>query len=154
MVPTSIETLLAAWRAADRRWESTPSDAPAFRQASIDVLQAWLAYHAAVDEGQPGEFALIADDDRLYVAASVGVLETLGYTAESILGRRVEEFTTRSMLAGTAERWSDFAVAGRQDGEFDMRRHDGSVIRLHYQARAHYPIANFHLSRLWPARGD
>ncbi len=26
----------------------------------------------------------------------------------------------------------------------------GLDIELNYQARAHYPIAGFHLSRLWP----
>lgn len=150
MVQASIASLLAAWREADRRWESTPSADPGFRQACIEVLRAWLAYHTAIDEGQPGEFALVADDDRVYVAASAAVLDTLGYTPESMLGRRVEEFTSQSMVTATADRWVDFTVQGRQDGEFDMLHHDGSIVRLRYQARAHYPIANFHLSRLWP----
>lgn len=150
MDPVTVSALLTEWRAADRRWESTSQDDPDYREAGIDVLQAWLAYHTATDEQQPGGFALVTDDDRVYVAASPGVEATLGYTAQAMLGRRIEDFAAPGLGSTTADRWTTFALAGRQDGSFDMLRADGSVVRMRYQARAHYPIANFHLSRLWP----
>ena len=148
--PVAVSRLLTEWRAADRRWESTAQDDPDYREAGINVLRAWLAYHTAMDEQQPGGFALVTDDDRVYVAASAGVEATLGYPAQAILGRRIEDFAAPAIVASTAARWSTFATAGRQDGSFDMLHADGSVVRMCYQARAHYPIANFHLSRLWP----
>ena len=145
-----VSRLLTEWRAADRRWETTAQDDPDYREAGINVLRAWLAYHTATDEQQPGGFALVTDDDRVYVAASAGVEATLGYTAQAMLGRRIEDFAAPALVASTPDRWSTFLSAGREDGSFDMLHADGSVVRMRYQARAHYPIANFHLSRLWP----
>ncbi|MEO6207062.1 MAG: hypothetical protein ABIP77_03815, partial [Candidatus Limnocylindrales bacterium] len=75
---------------------------------------------------------------------------TLGYTPQAMLGRRIEDFAAAPLVSTTADRWTTFAVEGRQDGSFDMVHANGSVVRLRYQARAHYPIANFHLSQLWP----
>lgn len=150
MDPAIVSRLLTEWRAADRRWESTAQDDPDYREAGINVLRAWLGYHTATDEQQPGGFALVTDDDRVYVAASAGVETTLGYTAQEMLGRRIEEFAAPELVTATGDRWSTFLTEGRQDGSFDMLHADGSVVRMRYQARAHYPIANFHLSRLWP----
>lgn len=152
-MPKGVAELLEAWRAADRRWESTPQDDPIFREIAIDVLRAWLAYQAATDHGHPAEFALVADDDRSFVAVSAGVETALGYEPASILGRRVEDLAAPGHVAETAERWAAFIREGRQDGTFELRHRDGRMVSLTYQARAHYPIANFHLSRLWPSSG-
>jgi PAS domain-containing protein len=150
---TPIPTLLEAWRAADRRWEATPPDDPGYRAACIDVLRSWLAYHAAADPGELGEFALVADDERRYVVVSDGIEATLGYAPESVLGLRIEDLAAPSVVEGTPERWREFVLAGRQDGTFELVARDGAVLRVRYQARAHFPIAGFHLSRLWRA-GD
>ncbi len=147
----ALADLLADWRVADRRWEATPREDPDYRAATIEVLRAWLAYHTAADPHAPGEFALVTDDDRVYVAASEGVEATLGFTPESLLGRRIEDIAAPTLVADTSDRWTSFLVEGRQDGVFDIVSRDGSVLRMQYQARAHYPIANFHLSRLWPS---
>lgn len=145
----TIAELLAAWRAADRRWEATTRDDPAFRDVAIEVIRAWLAYHAAIDEQHPGEFALVTDDDRSFVAASAGVETALGYAPASVLGRRIEDLAGTDAVADTVDLWAAFIIEGRQDGRFDLLHRDGSVVRVEYQARAHYPIANFHLSRMW-----
>lgn len=152
MPRTDVGSLLAAWRAADQRWEATSRADPSFSTVCVDVLRAWLAYHEAVDPREPGEIFLIADDDRIYVAVSRGVETTLGYSAESLLGRRVEDLAPPQVASATPQRWATFVEEGRQDGTFDMVRSDGSTATMRYQARAHYPIANYHLSRLWPDR--
>lgn len=149
-VPRNVADLLAAWRAADRRWETTPQEDPIFREVGIAVIRAWLAYQAAIEQPHGGEFALVADDDRLFVAASAGIEATLGYAPASVLGRRIEDLAEIEAVADTVDRWAMFIIEGRQDGTFDLLHRDGSVVRLEYQARAHYPIATFHLSRLWP----
>ncbi|MGK2851649.1 MAG: PAS domain S-box protein [Candidatus Limnocylindrales bacterium] len=92
----------------------------------------------------------MADDDRLFVAASPEVEATLGYAPASVLGRRIEDLAGIDAVADTVDRWATFIIEGRQDGTFDLLHRDGSVVHLEYQARAHYPIAHFHLSRLWP----
>lgn len=150
-MPKTVAELLAAWRAADRRWEATAQGDPVFRAVAIDVVRAWLAYHAAINDRFPGEFALVADDDRLIVAASAGVEATLGHAPEAVVGRRIEDLAARAGVADTSVLWSAFLGEGRQDGTFDLVDRDGAIVHLNYQARAHYPIANFHLSRLWPA---
>lgn len=154
MATRDVPKLLAEWRAADRRWEATAQDDPTFREACIDVIRTWLAYHSAIDDQQPGEFALVTDDHRLYVAASDGVRATLGHTPASILGRRIEDLAGLDVAAGIGDLWAAFLADGRQDGTLALIHRDGSDVRLQYQARAHFPIAHFHLSRLWPAGPD
>ena len=153
MSTPDVRVLLAAWRDADRRWESTPRGDPSYVSVCVDVLQAWLAYHEAVDDHEAGEIALVTDDERSYVAVSRSVETTLGYSAESLLGRRVEDLAPPDVAATTPQRWASFVEEGRQDGTFDILRRDGSIATMRYQARAHYPIANYHLSRLWPEPG-
>lgn len=150
MGTSEVHVLLATWREADRRWEATARDDPGFRGVCVDVVRAWVAYHAAVDDQPPGEIALVADDERVYVAVSRSVQDTLGYAPESVLGRRIEDLAAPAAVPTTRDQWAGFVKDGRQDGAFDMLRSDGTVLRMRYQARAHYPIANFHLSRLWP----
>lgn len=149
-MPKTVAELLAAWRAADRRWEATTQDDPGFRAVGIDVVGAWLEYHAAIDERHPGEFVLVADDDRSIVAAGAGVEANLGRAPDAILGLRIEDLAAPGVVADTEMLWAAFISEGRMDGTFELTHRDGSVVRLHYQARAHYPIASFHLSRLWP----
>lgn len=36
---------------------------------------------------------------------------------------------------------------------FRLRAQDGNLMWLRYQARAHHPVAGFHVSRLWPDDG-
>ena len=149
-----VSARLEAWRVADRRWEMTPPSAPGYRAACIEVLRCWLAYHAAADVGEPGEFALVTDEERTYVAVSESVEATLGYAPASIIGLRIEDLAAPTVSGATAERWTEFVLAGRQDGTFELIAKDGSTLAVRYQARAHFPIAGFHLSRLWPARDN
>jgi PAS domain-containing protein len=146
-----VRALLDAWRAADRRWEAISRDDPGFPAAAIEVVRAWLAYHRATDGIKPGEIALITDEERVYVAVTPEVESALGYPPAAVLGKRVDDLAAPEVAESTAERWDSFVLEGRQDGFFPMLRSDGSVVTMGYQARAHYPIAGFHLSRLWPA---
>ena len=146
----TIHEALEAWRAAERRWEAMPADDPAYRQASIDVIAAWLAYHASDEESEPGSFVLVADDEHRYVAVSHGVSATLGYEPADLLGRRIEDLAPPDLAARTPADWQRFVADGRQDGEFRLVAADGHEVTLRFQARAHYPIAGFHRSRLWP----
>ncbi len=154
MLRPTIHEALNAWRAAERRWEAMRPDDPAYRQASIDVIAAWLAYHAPDEQSEPGSFVLVADDEHRYVAVSDGVAATLGYEPAQLLGRRIEDIAPPDLAAGTAAQWQRFLADGRQDGEFRLVAADGREVALRFQARAHYPIAGYHRSRLWPIERD
>ncbi len=148
-MPSSVVAeRLAEWRAAERAWEGMSPEAPGFRDASIAVLRAWLAYQAATEPAEPGTFALVADDDHAYVAVSAGVTAVLGYEPAELLGLHIEDIAAPDLAALTPEQWRAFLAAGRQDGEYRLLAKDGSTVAVRFQARAHYPIPRFHLSRL------
>lgn len=131
-----------------------PYDDPAYRRASIDVIAAWLAYNAPSEESEPGSFVLVVDDEQRYVAVSDGVKSTLGYEPADLLGKRIEDIAPHDLAAGTLDQWQRFLADGRQDGEFRLLAADGREVALRFQARAHYPIAGYHRSRLWPVERD
>ncbi|MDQ1555657.1 MAG: two-component system, sporulation sensor kinase [Actinomycetota bacterium] len=148
MQPKSIPELLAAWRAAERRWEQ-PAPADEVRAAALEVIAAWVAYQDAAVAPEAGEFMLVADDNQTYVGATRGVTAILGYGADELIGRRVEDIAAPQLQAETPAQWAAFLAEGRQDGGFRLRAKDGQIISLRYQARAHHPVPGFHMSRLW-----
>ena len=153
MTTDSIQILLAGWREAERSWErSTPGEDS--RAAARRVLDAWVAYQDVALTVQSGEFLLVADDDQTYVAATRGVQQVLGYEPAEMVGGRITDFAAPELRDATPSQWAAFLAAGRQDGRFRLRTKDGRSIPLNFQARAHHPIAGFHVSRLWPDLGD
>lgn len=151
--PASIPDLLAAWRAADRRWEQAVSGDEA-RAAALDVIRAWTAYQDAALGDRPSEFMLVADDEGVYVAATAGVEDCLGYPRDSVIGMRVSDVAAADLVESTPVQWAGFLAAGRQEGSFRLRAVDGAIVNLRYHARAHNPIAGFHMSRLWPEQPE
>jgi PAS domain S-box-containing protein len=149
----SIPELLAAWRAAERRWER-PASSEEVRTAALEVVQAWTAYQDAALPSDVTEFMLVADDDGAYVGATRGVTRVLGYSPDDLVGLRIADVAAPELQALTAVEWARFLEAGRQDGTFRLRAKDGRLVSLRYQARAHHPIPGFHVSRLWPDDGD
>lgn len=150
MLKPTIHEALNAWRAAERRWETLDHRDPAYRKASIDVIAAWLSYHAPTEQADAGSFVLVADDEHRYVAVSDGVRGVLGYEPADLLGRRIEEITPPELAARTPAQWQQFLADGRQEGEFRLLAADGREVAVRFQARAHYPIPGYHLSRLRP----
>ena len=152
MPAPSLAVLLAAWREADRKWEAQAS-ADEVRAAAMEVARAYAAYQSAALPEETGEFIMVADANQGYVAVTTGVTRVLGYAPEDLIGRRIEDIAAPEVGESTPERWDTFLIDGRQEGQFLLRARDGSPVRLRYQARAHYPVAGFHLSRLWPDDG-
>ena len=146
MATVSISNLLEAWRDAERRWErrSTTDDV---RSAAIVVIEAYVAYQSATLP--TGEFILVTDNDHVYVAATAGVADVLGYAPPDLVGMNLHDIAAPDMQDAAEARWTQFLVEGRQDGRFQLRSRDGGPVWLHYQARAHHPVAGFHVSRLW-----
>lgn len=145
----SIPDLLAAWRQADRLWERQRSP-DELRVAALKVVEAYAAYQTAALTADSGEFIMVADDEHVYVAVTAGVRDVLGYAPDDLIGRRVDDLAAPELRETTPERWAAFVLAGRQDGRFRLRAKDGALVWLRFQARAHCPVAGFHISRLWP----
>jgi PAS domain S-box-containing protein len=145
----SIPELLAAWRAAERRWER-PAPAEDVRAAALEVIAAWAAYQDAALPPDTHEFTLVADDDGAYVHATRGVTGVLGYEPLDLIGLHVQDLAAAELQESTPGQWADFLAEGRQEGQFQLRAKDGLVVPLLYQARAHHPVPGFHASRLWP----
>jgi PAS domain S-box-containing protein len=148
-MPGSIPELLAAWRAAERRWErKAPSEE--VRAAALEVIEAWAAYQDAALPADTREFILVADDVGTFVHATRGVTAALGYDAHDLIGLRIEDLAAIELQEQTPRQWAAFLADGRQEGLFELRTKDGRVVSLLYQARAHHPVPGFHASRLWP----
>jgi PAS domain S-box-containing protein len=145
----SIPGLLTAWREAERRWErqSSPDDV---RAAARMVVDAYAAYQSAALPTDSGEFVMVADDDRVFVAVTVGVTNVLGFAPDDLVGRRIDDIAAPEQPEMTSQLWASFVLQGRQDGRFRLRAKDGRLVWLRYQARSHHPIAGFNISRLWP----
>jgi PAS domain S-box-containing protein len=147
-VPTPVPTLLEAWRAAERRWEETSPEDPAFAEARSLVLDAWVAYQEAVGYLVPDEVVLIADDGMRYVSANAEAHRVLGYGPGELIGLAVADLTPTDDGPVMRASWDEFRRTGRQDGQYTLRRRDGSTVAAKYIARAHLPVAGLHTARL------
>ena len=150
MSAPGLQDALAAWRQAERRWESIDPEDPDHRAAALEVVSAWLFYHEA-SETERGTFVLIVDEEQRFVAVSRGVRDVLGYKPEELVGRKIESVVAGGAGVDPTQDWQRFLTDGRQEGEYSMLDRDGRKVLLRYQARAHHPIPGYHLSRLSPA---
>ena len=150
MSAPGLQDALAAWRHAERRWESIDPEDPGYRAAALEVVSAWLSYHEA-SETERGTFVLIVDEEQRYIGVSRGVTNILGYKPEELVGRKIESVVAGGAGVDPAQDWLRFLTDGRQEGEYSMVGRDGRPVRLRYQARAHHPVPGYHLSRLSPA---
>jgi PAS domain S-box-containing protein len=119
------------------------------RAAALDVVRAWADYQDAAQPAGSGEFTLVADDDGTYVGATRGVSRVLGYDPAELIGRRIQDVAAADLRELTAQDWSTFLAAGRQEGAYRLVAKDGTVVPLRFQARAHHPVPGFHSSRMW-----
>lgn len=149
MTSRAVPELLAAWRAAERRWERIADDHDV-AAAALEVVRTWLAYQEATLPTDYDEFLLVTDDDQRYVGATSGLTRVLGLAPEDILGRRIEDLAAPDLRPTTPDRWARFVADGRQEGEFTLCSADGVPVELSFQARAHHPVPGYHVSRLWP----
>jgi PAS domain S-box-containing protein len=145
----SIPDLLAAWRAAERRWERSVT-ADEVEAAALDVIAAFVAYQDAALPAASNEFMLITDDGQRYVGITRAATTVLGYSADTLLGRTIADIAAPGDREGTPAQWDAFLRDGRQDGTFSLLTSAGEPVALRYVARAHHPIPGYHMSRLWP----
>lgn len=148
MSAPKVPELLRAWRDADRRWEATSPDDPGYAAVRQNVLIAWMRYQEAAGSFGDSEIVLVADDDLRYVAANRNAERLLGFDEGEILGKTVADLTPDRDAGQVADLWKEFILAGRQDGHYTLRTKGGGLVRATYFARAHFPVATLHTSRL------
>jgi PAS domain S-box-containing protein len=146
------EQLLGTWRRAERQLGEAIAAGRDVRQATVDVVTAWLSYQTALSAA-PDELILVADDERELVAVSANAQPILGYAPEELRGRRVDDIVAESLAATVADRWTQFRASGREVDLIPLRAKDGTVVVFQYDARLDLPVPGYHVSRLKVAEG-
>jgi len=138
---------LAAWRDAERRWESADSaDSGATRTAAATVIDSWMTYQ--ILSGSLGlDAALVADAQGVFVAANAAASEILGREAADLIGLTVADMTAPGQGGLVDGMWQDFLARGSMSGRYDLQSPSG-VATVTYHARAHHPIPGYFTSRL------
>ena len=107
------------------------------RQDSEHLLAA--VFESAIDA------ILIADDQGRYIRVNPAACALLGLTEEELLGRRISDFLPPGLDFGHA--WQTFRDSGKDSGEMDLIRPDGTVVSVEYNAASHV-LPGHHLSIL------
>jgi PAS domain S-box-containing protein len=146
------EQLLGTWRRAERQLGEAIAAGHDVRQATVEVVTAWLSYQTALSAA-PDELILVADDERELVAVSANAQPILGYAPDELRGRRVDDIVAETLAATVADRWAQFRASGREVDLIPLRAKDGTVVVFQYDARLDLPVPGYHVSRLKVAEG-
>jgi two-component system, NarL family, sensor kinase len=90
---------------------------------------------------------LIADDSRRYLDANPAAFELLGISRSQITRYRIDDFAVPALRAHIEEAWASFIRDGKQRGEYELIRLDGTVRCVDFSATANF-IPGQHLSTL------
>jgi PAS domain S-box-containing protein len=101
-------------------------------QEAIEHVVRWT-YPGLGDSVQPVA-VLITDADSHYVDASQAAVALLGYSVDELRKRSVADVVAWQR-EWTADEWSRYKVEGEWKGPVDLRRNDGTVIRVHAHAK-------------------
>ena len=73
---------------------------------------------------------VVLDDDRFLVHANPAACRLLGVDATSLAGRRIDDFASTLERATYDGVWASFLLAGYHEGEYELRRTDGSRVAV------------------------
>ena len=146
---SDVAALLQRWRAAERRLQGTADDLDR-EGLTQDVIQTWLAYHAAAAAAGSAEIILVTDRQRRYVAATDNAATLFGGDP---VGASIDDVATQGPdeLDRT---WDAFASHGSMEGEYEIRDSAGSIVRVRFQAFADVPLPGFFVSHLTPVASE
>jgi PAS domain S-box-containing protein len=92
---------------------------------------------------------LAADDAGRYLAANAAARALTGFTASELVAMNVDDLTPTRHADDGVELWDDFVADGEQRGEYELRRKDGTTVRVRYWAYANV-APGVHVSVLLP----
>jgi PAS domain S-box-containing protein len=90
---------------------------------------------------------LITDDSRRYVDANAAACDLLGIDRALITKFRIDDFAAPERRADIEAAWQSFLQFGKERGEYQLVRLDGTVRHVEFSARANF-IPGRHLSSL------
>jgi PAS domain S-box-containing protein len=90
---------------------------------------------------------LITDDSRRYVDANPAACELLGVDRALVTKFRIDDFAPPERRADIEAAWRSFLQFGKQRGEYELIRLDGTVRYVEFSATANF-IRGRHLSSL------
>jgi len=93
--------------------------------------------------------ALVADDSARYIGANTAAEELTGYPMAELAQLSVMDVTPAQNVVDGNDLWREFVESGEQQGRYDLRRKDGSMVAVHYWAFANV-APGIHLSLLIP----
>jgi DNA-binding CsgD family transcriptional regulator/PAS domain-containing protein len=106
----------------------------------------------AVFEHAP-DAALLADDDRRYVAGNSAARRFLGVSRETLLASRIDDYTPLVMLGDLERAWAGFLARGSMEGLLPVLLPNGLQRTVLVRATANL-IPGRHLSTLQIVNGD
>jgi len=96
--------------------------------------------------------ALVADDAGYYIDANAAALALTGYRRDELLQRAIADLTAPGDAAVEGRLWNSFLRSDHQRGSYELRRKDGSSVRVRYDAYATV-APGVHVSFLAPLDG-
>ena len=94
--------------------------------------------------------ALAADNSTRYIAANGPARELTGFSAAELLDMTVMDATPLPRNEAGGRLWQEFIAQGTQRGEYELRRKNGTPLRVRYWAYASV-APGVHISLLVPA---
>jgi PAS domain S-box-containing protein len=91
------------------------------------------------------EAILIADGSSAYIDANPAACALTGYSREELTRLKLRDLTPSSMQDSGVRMWRDFLERGRMEGEFRVRRKDGTFVDVEFRSVASI-LPGMHLS--------
>jgi len=99
--------------------------------------------HALFENTQ--EAILIADGESRYIDANPAACLLTGYSREELLRLKVRDVTPIAAQDSGIRQWKEFLRAGKMEGEYQIRRRDGSMVEVEFRSVANF-LPGLHLS--------
>lgn len=94
--------------------------------------------------GRSASAMLLVDDDRIYRNANQAACELLSGSREDILGKRIDDFTSPSILERVPTLFRAFLEAGSLSGNFTILDLNGDPVECSFSASANV-VPGLHL---------
>jgi PAS domain S-box-containing protein len=92
---------------------------------------------------------LIANNHARYVDVNRAAMKLTGFTRRELLHMGLSDLTPAPRRTVGTKLWRDFLTRGRMTGRYDLRRKNGSTVRVQYLAVANI-LPGVHVSALSP----
>jgi PAS domain S-box-containing protein len=102
---------------------------------------------------QLGAAALAADNSTRYIATNAPARELTGFSNAELQRMTVMDVTPLPRTDAGRRLWQEFIASGAQRGEYQLRRKDGTTVRVCYWAYASV-APGVHISLLVPAETE